>query len=1444
MRKFGYDRKIITLLFLVCSNVAFALGPFNLTVTDNTTAALTAAINTVNTATVGGNTITFNIPSGGGRTNTILLTADLPVLTRAVTFSTDPSQGVGATTIIDGANAYRLFANYGAGVVGQADISLDNVNLTKGLAQGGNAGAALNFSNAGGGGLGAGGAIYVGINQTVTLSNSSITDSDATGGNGGSVSAGPFTVSGGGGASFTGANQSARNGGSSYGAAGGGDFPGGLNGAGGASAGITPGSGTSIGAGYGGGAGGTYPVGRTGGSGSTVTTGIGANGSGLLGGNGGYFGGGGGGSGDSCGNGTGGAGGGGNGGGTGNGSSCLGCCLGGGGGGYGSGGSTGGNTSPGTNAMGAGGGGFGGGGAGSAYGGGGGGFGAGGGGSFTGAAGAGGRYGGAGGTYGGGGPPAGGGGGGGGALGGAIFVGDNATLIINNGVSIPLNSSRVTAGVGGTSAGTTTVNGSPGQAYARDVFLFRGATLRFQGSADLTVPFAIQADVANSYVLNPGAPSDQRDAGVVINTSSATNVIDFTATTSNYQGGTVVTQGILKASNAALPVTGNVSIASNGTLSLLTNTVTTTGTFTNNGALNIGGTFDRSHYTSFTNTGAVYIIGSGNFTGGNLTATILGIGRDSTGTASAASFTTTNTISATSINVYAGSAIATSGGGSFAGNLYLAGTGSTFSGSVSGTNLTIGQDSANNVINTAFTAPAAISGFTTYNIINGSSLTTAGANSITNATGGLNIGTNGSPGGTVTLGGSFDAGVGTVSNYGTLSINNAFTSGLITNQSTGTLNLGSGGNTISSNITNVANGQLFVNSAATSTGAITNEGTMTVAAQLSGSNTITNEGTLTLQTNANIAKAIVNNSTLNVTGNSTSSNTITNNSNMTVSAQLFGASSVTNTNAATLTLASGANITKSVTNNIGGILNVTGNITMGNIISNNGAMTIGGNISMPGQPLNSTGGNSSVTIQGTRTLDVTGSSYTNSHIHNATITNALTADTLSVTGGVNLAGSTVALTSAFTGAPNVQYDWTIISSTTSLTAPTSVTMNSIALPSGAWSFTTNPTSLIISYLLNNSPTYEALAIGQLHKEIAAVLQNMAAHITNSGQSALLDAFNIDLSSAVFNNNLQQMLPNFNANATNVALQNAVLNKIEIRIAGLKNDDPYLGGVAYGEIGCNKALWIGGFGSIAQQNPIELNDGYRAKSLGGIFGLDYKSSDYSIVGLAFAMANSNIYEFSNNNFTTRILGYNGMLYGSSNLLHSSNLIEWMLTGVVNKNTGHRSINVNGNDFTVSSSYHNYQAGARINLGQFTDSDTWAFSLIETLRYNFAYNPSYNEYGSVAALNVSSEKFSSLLTAGGGIRLSFPGEDPWFTGSREIRVMGTYDVISPNNTTYANFIVGSENFAIANPISPWAVEIGADFAITICKKLQVQLSYDFTLRNQYTNNSGSIKLKYLF
>ena len=196
------------------------------------------------------------------------------------------------------------------------------------------------------------------------------------------------------------------------------------------------------------------------------------------------------------------------------------------------------------------------------------------------------------------------------------------------------------------------------------------------------------------------------------------------------------------------------------------------------------------------------------------------------------------------------------------------------------------------------------------------------------------------------------------------------------------------------------------------------------------------------------------------------------------------------------------------------------------------------------------------------------------------------------------------------------------------------------------------------------------------------------------------------------------------------------------------------------------------------------------------------------------------------------------------VNSSNFMEWMFTGVVNKNKGHRSINVNGNDFTVNSSYHNYQAGARINLGQYSETDTWTFSLIETLRYNLAYNPAYNEYDSVAALNVSSEKFSNLLTVGGGIRLSFPGEDPWLTGSREIRVMGTYDVISPNNTTYANFIVGSENFAIANPISPWGVEIGADFAITLCKRLQVQLSYDFTLRNQYTNNSGSIKLKYLF
>ena len=525
---------------------------------DSGTGSLRQAILNLNaTGTAVGNTITINgVP-------TITLAADLPTIQNGVAIQSS------GTTVINGSNLYRLF-------VASAPVTIQNCTLQNGAAIGGAATTGVGPYGGAGGGMGAGGALYIAQNQSVTLQGTTLSGNTATGGAGSVGGTGSGQSGCGGGASFSVASKNAGL------LAGGGDNPGSQS---------LGGSGTNNGTGYGGGAGGG-PGGAGGGSGP------GANGTATAGGAGGDYGGGGG---SPSGSGQGG-GGGGNGGG--NGYSTGGSA--GGGGGLGSGGAGG---RSGGSGCGGGGGGFGGGGGGAAYsgGGGGGGFGGGGGGGGIGSA--------SGGAFGGAGNststrP----GGGGAGIGGAIFVGDTASLTIQDGTAI---------------SGNTAVGGAPGtgaiagQGYANDIFLFKQAQLIFDVATSLAAPFAIQA------VQPPTVPSSLfYDLGII---KQNTGIVTLSSTLNNYLGITQIIGGTLAISSdsnlgATSPSPSGIVFNNGGVLETKT-TLSTTRGMTLAGA----GTLLTDPATSLTASGN--IIGSGPLTkDGTGTAILTGTNSYTNGT--------------------------------------------------------------------------------------------------------------------------------------------------------------------------------------------------------------------------------------------------------------------------------------------------------------------------------------------------------------------------------------------------------------------------------------------------------------------------------------------------------------------------------------------------------------------------------------------------------------------------------------------------------------------------------------------------------------------------------------------------------------------------------------------------------------------------------------------
>jgi hypothetical protein len=464
----------------------------------------------------------FSVPT------TISLASSLPIINSSLAIT-----GPAAQLTINGSNVAQVF------YILSGTVSVSNMTIENALARGGN--GISPPPGGGGGGAGAGAGLCVHNLATVSVSNVNILNSTAQGGaGGGGQGIGSIGSGGGGFGGGAGANGTAASGQRTGGGGGGGDA-GGQN----ASAGV---GGTGGDGSPGGSFGGAFFGGSGGGGGGTV----GGNSTGIntiamtsgMGGAGGGTGGGGGGAGyQNSGFATATGGNGGNGG------------FGGGGGGSGAAGAKGGN-------------------------GGNGGFGGGGGGAnviattgTAGTAGAGGFAGGNGGpgTISTGGT---GGGGGGAGLGGGIFVRSGGSLTFTDG---SISGNTAVGGAGGAfgSTGNASNNGTAGSAFGQDIFLMSGSSAIFNISQSLTISTPIQSD------LNAGLGT----GGGVTKTGAGTLFLNGA---NSFTGGVTISNGTINLTGLLI---GPVMINSGGTFS--GNATVEAGDFdfanvTNNGTMHPG----------------------------------------------------------------------------------------------------------------------------------------------------------------------------------------------------------------------------------------------------------------------------------------------------------------------------------------------------------------------------------------------------------------------------------------------------------------------------------------------------------------------------------------------------------------------------------------------------------------------------------------------------------------------------------------------------------------------------------------------------------------------------------------------------------------------------------------------------------------------------------------
>lgn len=912
------------------------------------------------------------------------------------------------------------------------------------------------------------------------------------------------------------------------------------------------------------------------------------------------------------------------------------------------------------------------------------------------------------------------------------------TISYNPGAAVTVNTLNVNSGSTFTTSNTVT---------ATNLNLY--GTAAYSGSSTNTITnFFI-----NGTATFTGTPTSP--ASLTIGKDS-NNVVDPTTNLSsvavltvypvlNFSGGTFSSNGFIMTASTSI----NVQLA--GTLTL--NSAATSPTIINAGRLivNSGGTISAS--TAFTNqsTGTLTLNTAFNTTG------------------------ITSPSNAGNININ-GVTLTTNASFNNTGNIFAysdTGTVSISGSLVGGGILNIGMDSTSTTHPlTSYTGAGAIT-TSAINVYAGA----FAANNFAVTNGALTV----APSSSASFSGTY-SGSGVVSNSGTLTIGNTFTSTTVTNTSGAQIFFASGAtNAISSNITNNASANIFVNSASQYTGTITNQGTMTIAAQLAGAGTINNSGTLALNNNANIA------------------NTISNAGTMTASGTVAITHALTNSNSFTVNAGSTVTMTGQTFIN-------TGSVTLGSGSSSHGTLTVG-------------------TFNGASANTVTFS------INSASQFGQLTGTTL------NLTNSTIAVTAnpALTSGT-----WTIATANAGQLTPSALLPQ---LPSSYWTLTSIANTSL--QLVLSKPSLVLQASGEINKEIAAVLESMPGN--TPGQQILLNAVNASDTNAELNRALQNLMPIMNTVAPILYLQNTILTRVETRIAAVRNGylEGNTSGIAAGCVNPSSALWLGGFGSFAHQSQNGLNFGYRAKGFGSIIGLDTTFTTGGVWGMAFALTKTIINDSSNNEFVSDVVGYNGLFYGT-HLMECNKFLEWLFTGAVTLTNTSRLVDINNVIMSTDAKYRGGQGAIRANYGvEVPYADLFSFLPHLTLQYAALYQPNYSENYSPAALNVVNKQYQNVLTIGAGARLDFPCDEWWMLGTREIRVLGTYDAIANDNTVTSSFQVGGNNFAISNPpAARLAFKTGIDIGYTFLNHINIQLSYDLELRHAYIDQSANLKVKFLF
>ncbi len=282
------------------------------------------------------------------------------------------------------------------------------------------------------------------------------------------------------------------------------------------------------------------------------------------------------------------------------------------------------------------------------------------------------------------------------------------------------------------------------------------------------------------------------------------------------------------------------------------------------------------------------------------------------------------------------------------------------------------------------------------------------------------------------------------------------------------------------------------------------------------------------------------------------------------------------------------------------------------------------------------------------------------------------------------------------------------------------------------------------------------------------------------------------------------------------------------------------GVASGDLAfSDKHFWLKPFGSWANQDKRNGTAGYDADTYGLAFGADGQISDANTVGLAISYARTDL-DSDMTRQNADVDSYQAAFYGTHKFSDATSL-NYQADFGYHDNSGRRSITGVG---SAKSDYDSWSGHVGASLAHTIAIDE-ATTFTPSIRadYSRIRAESYREKGAGGFnLNVGSETTDELiLGADGKLARSISEKATAFAN------LGVgYDVINERTSMTSAFagVPGAVFTTRGIDPSPWLLRGGLGIVGQATETLELSLRYDFEVRNDFDNQTASVRARWAF